>query len=187
MPYAFQVTRTFSFTEDYEIKWHGTGGRTVLKARAFDPGVVDSFRRDTVILQLGSDNFVHGDPLSIASAIVELLTLLHNSFLVKQICVCQTLYRVSSPAFNQRVRNLVKYLKDKRVTENHYTEWRHSKRLTRIKPLKNDPISKINHKITNDKSTTCFFSSYVWVLQFVAQPSLNSTLIYCGFYHVRFP
>ena len=85
MPYTFQVTRTFSFTEDYiyEIKWHGTGGRTVSKARAFDLGVEESFRRDTVILQLGSNDFAHGDPLWIASAIVELVTLLHNSFLVK--------------------------------------------------------------------------------------------------------
>ena len=93
------------------IKWHGTEGGTVSKARAFDPGVVESFRPHTVILQLGSNDFVHGDSLSIASAIVELVPLLHNSFLVKRICVCQTLYRVSTPAFNQRVRNLVKYLK----------------------------------------------------------------------------
>ena len=70
MPYTFHLTRTFSFTEDFEIKWHGTRGGTVSKARAFDLGVVESFRPDTVILQLGSNVFVHGDPLSIASAIV---------------------------------------------------------------------------------------------------------------------
>ena len=100
MPYTFHLTRTFSFTEDCEIKWHGTGGGTVSKARAFNLGVVESFRPDIVILQLGSNDFVHGDPFPIASAIVELVTLLHNSFLVKRICVWQTLYRVSSPAFN---------------------------------------------------------------------------------------
>ena len=100
MPYKFHLTRTFSFTEDCEIKWHGTGAGTVSKARAFDLGVVESFRPDIVILQLGSNVFVHGDPLSMASAIVELVTLLHNSFLVKRICVCQILYRVSSHAYN---------------------------------------------------------------------------------------
>ena len=72
---------------------------------------MESFRPDIFILQQGSNDLVHGDPLSVASAIEDLVTLLHDSFQVKRICVCQTLYRVSSPAYNQRVRDLVKYLK----------------------------------------------------------------------------
>ena len=52
---------------------HGTRDETVSKARALDLGIVKSFRPDIVILQLGSNDFVHGDPLSIASAIVESL------------------------------------------------------------------------------------------------------------------
>ena len=34
--------------------------------------------------------------------IKELVTLPHDYFHVKRICVCQTSYRVSNPAFNQR-------------------------------------------------------------------------------------
>ena len=103
------LNTNFLITEDCEIKWHGTAGRTVSKARAFDLGIVESFWPDIVILQLGSNDLVHGDPLSVTSAIEDLVTLLHDSFQVKRICFCQTLYRVSSPAYNQRVRDLVKY------------------------------------------------------------------------------
>ena len=108
---CISLNTSFLITEDCEIKWHGTGGRTVSKTRTFDLGIVESFRPDIVILQLGSNDLVHSDPLSIASAIEGLVTLLHNSFQVKRICVCQSLYGVSNPACNQRVQALVKYLK----------------------------------------------------------------------------
>ena len=68
------LNTNFLITEDCEIKWHGTGGRTVSKARAFDLGIMESFRPDIVILQLGSNDLVHGDPLSVASAIEDLVT-----------------------------------------------------------------------------------------------------------------
>ena len=90
------------------MAWHW--GRTVSKVRAFDLGIVEIFRPDIVILQLGSNDLVHGDPLSIASAIEDLVTLLQDSFQVKRVCVCETLYRVSSPVYNQRIRDLIKYL-----------------------------------------------------------------------------
>lgn len=105
------LNTNFLLAEYCEIKWHGIGGRTVSKVRDFDLGIVEIFRPDIVILQLGSNDLVDGDPLSIASAIEDLVTLLHDSFQVKRVCVCQTLYRVSSPAYNQRVRDLIKYLK----------------------------------------------------------------------------
>ena len=50
------LNTNFLITEDCKIKWHGTGGRTVSKARAFALGVVESFRPDIVILQLGSND-----------------------------------------------------------------------------------------------------------------------------------
>ena len=33
------------------------------------------------------------------------------------------------------------------MNQNQYTDWRQTQCLTRIKPLKNDPIGKINHKL----------------------------------------
>ena len=86
------LNTNFLLPKDCEIKWHGTGGRTVSKGRAFDLGIVEIFRPDIVILQLGSKDLIHGDPLLIASAIEDLVTLIHDSFQVKRICVCQTLY-----------------------------------------------------------------------------------------------
>ena len=59
--------------------------------------MVESFLPQIVILQLGSNDLVHADPLSVASAIEDLVTLLHDRFQVKRVCVCQTVYRESSP------------------------------------------------------------------------------------------
>ena len=86
------LNTNFLLPKDCKIKWHGTGGRTVSKGRAFDLGIVEIFRPEIVILELGSNDLIHGDPLLIASAIEDLVTLLHDSFQVKRICVCQTLY-----------------------------------------------------------------------------------------------
>ena len=79
----------FLLAEYCEIKLHGIGGRTVSKVRAFDLGIVEIVRPDIVILQLGSNDLVHRDTLSIASAIEDLVTLLHDSFQVKR-CLLYT-------------------------------------------------------------------------------------------------
>ena len=104
------LNANFLIAEACEIKWHGVGGRTIAKARAFDLPMVESFVPQIVILQLGPNDLEHADPLLIASAIEDLVTLLHDRFQVKRVCVCQTVYRESSPMYNKRVRDLVKYL-----------------------------------------------------------------------------
>ena len=70
------LNANFFIAEACEIKWHGVGGRTIAKARAFDLPMVESFLPQIVILQLESNDLVHADPLSIASAIEDLVTLL---------------------------------------------------------------------------------------------------------------
>ena len=90
------LNANFLIAEACEVKWHGVGGRTIAKARAFDLQMVESFLPQIVTLQLGSNNLLHADPLSIASAIEDLVTLLHDRFQVKRVCVCQTVYRESS-------------------------------------------------------------------------------------------
>lgn len=70
------------------------GVELLRKVRAFDLGIVEFFRADVVILQLGSNDLVNGELLSIASAIENLVTLPHNSFQVKRICVGHHLSRI---------------------------------------------------------------------------------------------
>ena len=77
------LNANFLIAEACEFKWHGVGGKTIAKARAFDLPMVESFLPQIVILQLGSNDLVHADPLSIASAIEDLVTLLHDRFLLR--------------------------------------------------------------------------------------------------------
>ena len=119
------LNANFLIAEACEIKWHGVGGRTIAKARAFDLPVVESFLPQVVILQLGSNDLVHADALSIASAIEDLVALLHDRFQVKRFCVCQTVYRESSPRYNKRICGLVKYLKVLPEPLPYSFYWRH--------------------------------------------------------------
>lgn len=66
-----------------ELKWHGVGGRTVLKTVQFDLSVVESFKLDIVILQLGTNDFFHLSPVNVASAIEDLARSLHDLLNVK--------------------------------------------------------------------------------------------------------
>ena len=76
----------------------------------YDIPVVASFAPDIVILQLGTNDLSRLDPLVAGSSIEELFTILHNTYNVKLICVCQTLLG-SDPVFNTRVRAFNKYVK----------------------------------------------------------------------------
>ena len=42
--------------DNVELKWHGVGERTVLKAVQFDHSLVQLFKPDIVILQLGTND-----------------------------------------------------------------------------------------------------------------------------------
>ena len=89
--------------EDIELKWHGVGGRTVLKTVQFDLSVVVRFKPDIVILQLGTNDLNHLSPVNVGPAIEDLTRSLHDSLKVKCVCVCQTIYRTGAPTFNKNV------------------------------------------------------------------------------------
>ena len=74
------LNANFFIAEACEIIWHGVGGRTITKARAFDLPVVESFLPQIVILQLGSNDLEHANPLSIASAIEDLVIYFMTAF-----------------------------------------------------------------------------------------------------------
>ena len=59
------------------------------KTLQYDLPVVASFAPDIVILQLGTNDLSRLDPLVVGSSIEELVTILHDTYNVKLICVCQ--------------------------------------------------------------------------------------------------
>ena len=92
------------------IRWHGIGGRTVPKTLQHDLSVVQSFRPDIVILQLGSNDLTVSEPLHVGSAIEDFVRLLHDTYGIRFICVCQTINRQGATTFNRYVTLLTKYL-----------------------------------------------------------------------------
>ena len=76
-----------------------------------DLHVVESFVPQIVLLPLGTYDLSRLDPLLVGSAIEDLVRTLHDSYNVRLVCVCQTLYRGADSVFNVRVRALTKYLK----------------------------------------------------------------------------
>jgi len=72
--------------------------------------VVASVALDIVILQLRIDDLSRLDPLVVGSSIEEFVTILHDTYNVKLICVCQSLLG-SEPVFDIRARAFNKYVK----------------------------------------------------------------------------
>ena len=101
----------FRLAESAVTRWHGVGGRTVAKTLQFDLPIVSSFAPDIVTLQLGSNDLVTFSPLHVGSIIEDFVRLLHTSYGVKLVCVCQTLRRDNAPVFNSKVGLLTRYLR----------------------------------------------------------------------------
>ena len=59
--------------EGIELKWHGVGGRTVLKTVQFDLAVVEKFMPDIVILQLGTNDLSHLPAVNLTRSLHDLL------------------------------------------------------------------------------------------------------------------
>ena len=91
------------------IKWRGVGGRTVCKTLQLDFNV--SFRPEIVMMQLGSNDLTDSDPLHVGSAIDDFVRLLHDTYGVKVVCVCQTIMRQGAVVFNRKAKLLTKYLR----------------------------------------------------------------------------
>jgi len=91
--------------------WRGVGGRTVAKTLQYDlPGPVVASFAPEIFLQLGTNDLSRLEALVAGSSIEELVTILHNTYNVKLIYVCQTLLG-SDPVFNTRVRAFNKNVK----------------------------------------------------------------------------
>ena len=103
--------RGFHLTASAHVSWHGVGGRKIAKTVKFDLPIIHSFRPDIVIVQLGTNYLASCSPLQVGSAMEDFVHLLHDSYGVKGICVCQTIRRRSAVVFNQRVDIFTTYLR----------------------------------------------------------------------------
>ena len=104
------LDRSFMLSGAAIFRWQGWGGLAVATIQD-DLHVVESFAPQIVILQLGTYDLSRLDPLLVGSAIEDLVYTLHDSYNVRLVCVCQTLYRGADSVFNVRVGALTKYLK----------------------------------------------------------------------------
>ena len=93
----------FGLAEVVVTSCHSVWGRTVAKTLQFDLPIASSFGPDIVILQLSSNDLVTFSPLHVGSIIEDFVRLLHASYGVKLVCVCQTLRRDNAPVFNSKV------------------------------------------------------------------------------------
>lgn len=120
-----QIASNLSLQGDLLIRWHGIGGRTVLKTRKYDLDIVKEFAPNVVILQLGTNDLTTTSAVETGSAIEDLSRLLYESYGVEVICVCQTIYRQDAPYFNKQVNLLTKYLKVVLEPMPYVLYWRH--------------------------------------------------------------
>ena len=94
---------SLQITAPADITRHGIGGRTVAKTIKFDLYIV--------IVQLGTNDLPLQSPLQVGSELEDFVRLLHDSYGVNFVCVCQTICQRSATAFNKNVDLLTCYLR----------------------------------------------------------------------------
>ena len=77
------LDHNFSLGNVAKFKWHGVGCPTVAKTVRYDLPVIAPFAPDIAILQLGTKDLSHLDPLVAGSSIEELVTTLHDKYNVR--------------------------------------------------------------------------------------------------------
>ena len=106
-----QNFRNLHIDGDLSIKWHGIGERTISKLIRHDLGIVDTFASEIVVNQLGTNHLSSLSTVETGSALEELSRLLHESYGVPRVCVCQTTFRGNAALVNRQVKLLTKNLK----------------------------------------------------------------------------
>ena len=117
--------RNLHIDGDLSIKWHGIGGRTISKVIRHELGIVEEFAPEIVVIQLGTNDLSSLSAVETGSALEDLSRLLHESYGVQRVCVCQTIFRSNAPLFNRQVKLLTKYLKVVLEPIPYVLYWRH--------------------------------------------------------------
>ena len=102
--------RNLRIDGDLSIKWHGIRGRTISKVIRHDLGI-EKFAPEIVVIQLRNIDLSSLSAVETGSALQDLSHLLHESYGVQRVCVCQTIFRGDAPFFNHQVKLLTNYLK----------------------------------------------------------------------------
>ena len=74
------------------MTWHR--GRTISQVIQHDLGIVEKFAPETVVIQLGTNDLSSLSAIETGSALEDLSRLLHESYGVQRVCVCQTNFAV---------------------------------------------------------------------------------------------
>ena len=112
-------------TGDLSTKWHGIGGRSISKLIRHDLGIVETFAPEIVVDQLGTNHLSSLFTVETGLPLEELSRLLHESYGVPRVCVCQTTFRGNVPLINRQVKLLTKYLKVVLEPIPYALYWRH--------------------------------------------------------------
>ena len=137
-------------TGDLSTKWHGIGGRTISKLIRHDLGIVETFAPEVVVNKLGTNHLSSLSTVETGSALEELSRLLHESYGVPRVCVCQTTFRGNVPLINRQVKLLTKYLKVVLEPIPYALYWRHrgfGKRKSRFLHAMVSTLKELCHEI----------------------------------------
>ena len=102
-------TLSLGLKERIIVRWHGIGGTTEAKVLEYNLHVMESFKPQIVILELGTNDLSHLEPTTVGSSLEDLTQALYSRFAVQRVVVCQTLFRDKNPDFNEQVTLLNKY------------------------------------------------------------------------------
>lgn len=113
--YDTQLDSSFGLFGTAVVQLAGVGGRTVDKLRRFDLDIINSYKPDIVILEIGTNELSSVAPEIVGSAIDDLVQLLLGHLSVHVVCWCCVIPRAISHAdsalFHQRAKILNKYVK----------------------------------------------------------------------------
>ena len=74
------------------MTWHR--GRTISQVIQHDLGIVEKFAPEIVVIQLGTNDLSSLSAIETGSALKDFSRLLHESYGVQRVCVCQTNFAV---------------------------------------------------------------------------------------------
>ena len=82
------VSRNFDFNDNTEVSYVGYGGATVSRLRKDSDRIVQSYRPDILILQIGgNDTVIESDPQVIFNEIVSFARHLHYTLFIREVVV----------------------------------------------------------------------------------------------------
>lgn len=121
----------FHIPESGHVSLLGTGGRTVDKVLKYDLSLVQQYKPDILILELGTNDLALHAPEVVGSKIDDLVHLLRDKYRVRVVVVCQVINRnlphthLPDSEFNVKAALLRQYLSVVLAEEQGICVWEH--------------------------------------------------------------